>query len=61
MSMLAEYTTAKHDPTKLFKMDRCRGEPYVSHVLDIPHDNSQSDNSDDSNNTSNVFKSHNFD
>ena len=25
------------------------------------HDNSQSDNSDDSNNTSNVFKSHSFD
>ena len=43
---------------KLFKMDRCRGEPYVSHVLDIPYDNSQSDNSDASKNTNNVFKSH---
>ena len=25
MSILVEYNTAKHDPTKLFKMDKCRG------------------------------------
>ena len=39
ISMLVEYNTAKHDPTKLFKMDTHRGKPYVSHVLDIPYDN----------------------
>ena len=59
--MLVGYNTAKHDPMKLFKMDRHRGEPYVAHVLNIPYDNSQSDNSNDSTSTSNIFKSHSFD
>ena len=57
MSMLVEYNTAKHDPMKLLKMDRHRGEPYVAHVLNIPYDNSQSDNSNDSTSTSDIFKS----
>ena len=30
ISILVEYNTAKHDPTKLFKMDRCQGEPYIT-------------------------------
>ena len=56
MSILVEYNTAKHDPTKLFKMDKCRGEPYITSVLDIP---SSLDDSDY--NTMNVFQSHSFD
>ena len=35
MSILVEYNTAKHDPTKLFKMDNRKGVPYKSSVLDI--------------------------
>ena len=50
MSILVEYNTAKHDPTKLFKMDKNRGEPYITSVLDIP---SSSEDSDD--NTTNFF------
>ena len=35
MSILVEYNTTKHDPTKLFKMDNRKGVPYKSSVLDI--------------------------
>ena len=55
MSILVEYNTAKHDPTKLFKMDKHRGEPYITSVLDIP---SSSEDSDD--NTMNFFQTHSF-
>ena len=55
MSILVEYNTAKHDPTQLFKMDRCQGESCITSVLDI---HSSSEDSDD--NSSNVFQSHSF-
>ena len=56
MSMLVEYNTAKHDPTKLFKMDSCRGGPYITHLLDTPSNNLDSNSTGDSNIS--IFKSH---
>ena len=58
MSILQEYNIAKHDPTKLFTMDKCRGAPYPVHVIDKF---SSSDSGDTNNNSSVTFCEHSFD
>ena len=62
MSILVEYNTAKHNPTKLFKMDRRRGVPYKSTVLDIGKDLSDENVIDsDGNVVPNYYRTHTFD
>ena len=58
MSILVEYIIAKHDPTKLFTMDKCRGAPYPVHIID-EFSSSESENRDD--NSSQIFHEHSFD
>ena len=58
MSILVEYNIAKHDPTKLFTMDKCRGVPYPVHFID---QFSSSDSEDTNNNSSDTFHEHSFD
>lgn len=57
MGVILEYNQAKHDPTKIFAMDRRRGTPYPSRPSDMPGDSSESDHEGDSA----QFKSHKFD
>ena len=62
MSILVEYNTAKHDPTKLFKMDNRKGVPYKSSVLDIEKkllDENEVDS--DGNVVPNFYRTHAFD
>ena len=54
-SIIVEYNTARHDPTKLFNMDKRRGAPYPSRPLDPQADSGSSE--DESSN----FRSHSFD
>ena len=59
MSILVEYNTAKHDPTKLFKMDNRKGVPYKSSVLDIEKKLSDENEVDsDGNVVPNFYRTH---
>ena len=61
-TILVEYNTAKHNPTKLFKMDRRRGVPYKSTVLDIGKYLSDENEIDsDGNVVPNYYRTHTFD
>ena len=53
-----EYNIAKHDPTKLFTMDKWHEAPYPVHVAD---EFSSSNSESDLNNSDNIFKEHSFD
>ena len=58
MSILVEYNIAKHDPTKLFTMDKRCGATYPLHVAgELSSSNSDSDLSS----SRNTFHEHSFD
>ena len=55
MSILVEYNTAKHNPTKLFKMDNRKGVPYKSSLLDIEKNLSDENEVDSDGNVVPIF------
>ena len=62
ISILVEYNTAKHNPTKLFKMDRRRSVSYKSTVFDIGKDLlDKNDIDSDGNVVPNYYRTHTFD
>ena len=58
MSILVEYNIAKHDPTKIFTMDKRCSAPYPVHLAD---EFSSSESDGELNSSQNTFHEHSFD
>ena len=58
ISIFVEYNIAKHDPTKLFTMDKRHGAPYPVHIAD---EFSSSESDGELNSSQNTCHKHSFD